>query len=98
MVAWTFTPAWRRASQNKLLAPKGLGPEFFDIAGGDGRRQAGVRTPSSCEAVACVADDGDDFEMGIETTRSLIAAGDRIIGFAVGATVVAAAGAIWLFA
>ena len=95
MFAGAFSPAWR-AAQNRVSELKGSGSAFLDIAGGDGA--AGTRAPvQRCETVAAVADEGDDYEMSLEAARTLIGAGHRIIGFAMGAAVAASAAcAVWL--
>lgn len=96
MVAWTFSAAGRRGQ--KLSDAAGLGAELLAISGGGLHTQTSRQTPMKSDAVACIADEGDDFEMAIESARSMIGAGDRIIGFAIGAAAVAAVGAIWMLA
>jgi hypothetical protein len=95
MFAGAFSPAWR-AAQHRVSELKGSDPAFLGIASGDGA--ARTRAPAArCEAVAAVGDEGDDYEMSFEAARTMVAAGDRIIGFAMGAAVAAAACAVWLF-
>jgi hypothetical protein len=95
MFAGAFSPAWR-AAQNRVSELKGSDPALLGIASGDGVARTRAPVPR-CETVVAVADEGDDYEMSIEAARTLVAAGDRIIGFAMGAVVATAACAVWLF-
>ncbi len=53
-------------------------------------RRLGAPTP------ALVSDWGDDYEMSEESGNSLMRAGDRMLGFAAGVSIITVAWAMWL--